>query len=82
MVLGDYLGVFVTSDGRTVEPYLPSADVSHIGSADLAAQSRRNRSLVILAAAGAERVGLIRQILKLGLCNAHVTDNETLKALS
>lgn len=81
-VLGDYLGVFVTADGRTVEPYLPSADVSHIGSGDLVAQSKRDRSLVILAAAGPERVGLMRQILKLGLCNALITDSETLNSLT
>jgi hypothetical protein len=76
-VTGDFLGVFFTPDGRIIEPYAPSMTVSHISSADLRELSRREDTIVLLAAGGKHKVRLIRQVLEAKLCNALITDADT-----
>jgi hypothetical protein len=80
-VVGDFLGVFITAAGRLVEPYAPSMTVSHIPSADLRELSKRDDTIVLLAAAGGHKVRLIRLVLEAGLCNTLITDSETAYAL-
>jgi DNA-binding transcriptional regulator LsrR (DeoR family) len=80
-VLGDFLGLFITPDGRILEPYPGSMTQSHIGAADLERFAKREDTLVMLAAAGGHKVKLIRQVLTMGLCNAVVTDEATARAL-
>ena len=79
--MGDFLGVFLTPDGRPVEPYAPSAMVSHIQSADLRELSKRNDTIVLLSTAGRHKMKLVRAIIEAGLCNAVITDHETACAL-
>ena len=80
-VIGDFLGVFLTPDGRTVEPYTKGATVSHIGSADLRELARRDDTIVLLTTAGRHKLRLLRAILAAGLCNAMILDRETAFAL-
>ena len=55
-VVGEFLGVFLTADGRAIEPYVPGANVSHIGSADLREHVKRNDTFVVLAASETSRL--------------------------
>lgn len=80
-VTGDFLGVFLTADGRLIEPYAPAMTVSHIPSSDLRELSRRDDTIVLLAAGGGHKVKLIRQVLEAGLCNTFITDVATAYAL-
>ena len=80
-VMGDFLGVFITGDGRIVQPYLPSMTVSHVAAADLQLFTKRDDAMVLLAAGGGDKVRLIRSVFELGLCNAFITDNATALAL-
>lgn len=79
--VGDFLGVFLTPDGGSVEPYPPTATVSHIASADLRAHAKRADTVVALAAAGNAKVEIIRLVLAAELCNVLVTDETTARAL-
>ena len=80
-VVGDFLGVFVTADGKLIEPYAPQMTVSHIPSSDLQGLSRRDDTIVLLVAAGMHKLRLTRSVLVAGLCNALITDAETAYAL-
>ncbi len=81
-VMGDFLGVFLTPDGRVVEPYAPTMPVSHVAAADLRVLSKREDTIVLLAAGGGHKVKLIQQVLSAGLCNTLITDASTAHALS
>ena len=80
-VVGDFLGVFLTPDGRAVEPWVPGGNVSHIGSGDLRAHAQRSDTIVALAAAGEHKVTLIRRVLEAELCNTLITNEATASAL-
>ena len=80
-VTGDFLGVFFSPDGKPVEPYPPGMTISHIAAGDLHAFSRRDDTLVALAAGGEGKVRLIRQVLEARLCNALLTDIPTANEL-
>ncbi|MEX2177584.1 MAG: sugar-binding domain-containing protein [Gemmatimonadaceae bacterium] len=80
-VTGDFLGVFFTPDGRTVEPYPPGMTVTHVAAADLRELSARDDTLVVLAAAGGHKTRIIRQVLAARLCNTLITDASTAAAL-
>ena len=80
-VVGDYLGVFLGDDGQPVEPYLPSAPVSSLGSADLYAYARRRDTLVVLVASSFMKTRTIKKALQMKLCNALVLDEETASVL-
>lgn len=76
-VMGDFLGVFITPDGRLVEPYAPGMTVSHVPSTDLRELARRDDTIVLLATAGAHKVKLVRAVIDAGLCNCLITDSHT-----
>ena len=76
-VIGDYLGVFITEDGRLVEPYAPSMTVSHIPSSDLQELAKRTDTIVALSVVGEHKVRLIRAVLEAKLCNTLITDIDT-----
>ena len=76
-VVGDFLGVFITADGRLIEPYSPQMTVSHIPSSDLRELAKRDDTIVLLAAGGGHKVRLIRLVLEAGLCNSMITDGDT-----
>jgi DNA-binding transcriptional regulator LsrR (DeoR family) len=80
-VVGEFLGVFLTADGRAIEPYVPGAAVSHISSADLREHAKRNDTLVVLAASGKPKFEIMRRVLEAELCNMLVTDEPTAAAL-
>jgi len=80
-VMGDFLGVFITPDGRIVTPYAPSMTASFIPGADLQELAKREDTLVILAAGGEHKLKLIWQLLELNLCNVLITDEFTAEAL-
>jgi DNA-binding transcriptional regulator LsrR (DeoR family) len=80
-VVGEFLGVFLTADGRAIEPYVPGAIVSHITSADLREYAKRSDTLVVLAASGKPKLQIIRRVLEAELCNELVTDEQTAAAL-
>jgi DNA-binding transcriptional regulator LsrR (DeoR family) len=80
-VVGDYLGVFLGADGQPVEPYLPSAPVSSLGSAALYAYARRADTLVVLVAADFVKIQPIKKALEAKLCNALILDEETASVL-
>lgn len=80
-VVGDFLGVFLGGEGESVEPYLPSAPVSHIGSAGLYAYAKRPDTLVVLVASHFMRLPAIKRALELKLCNALILDSETASVL-
>ena len=80
-VMGDFLGVFLTPDGRPVEPYARGSVVSHIQAADLRELAKRRDTIVLLSTAGRHKMKLIRAIIEAGLCNALITDFETACAL-
>jgi DNA-binding transcriptional regulator LsrR (DeoR family) len=76
-VVGDYLGVFLGEDGQPVEPYMPSAMVSSLGSATLYSYARRDDTLVILVGADFVKIQPITKALEANLCNALILDEET-----
>ena len=80
-VLGDYLGVFLGEDGQPVEPYLPSAPVSSLGSAELYAYAKRRDTLVVLVASSFMKIRTIKKALEMKLCNALILDGETADVL-
>ncbi|HMC57343.1 MAG TPA: sugar-binding domain-containing protein [Gemmatimonadaceae bacterium] len=80
-VIGDFLGVFFSADGRIVEPYAPSMPVSHIPAADLRRFSERDDAVVMLATCGVHKTRLIRHVLREKLCNLLVTADDTAAAL-
>jgi DNA-binding transcriptional regulator LsrR (DeoR family) len=80
-VIGEFLGVFLTADGRRIEPYLPTTTVSHIGSADLRDSARRSDTLVVLVAGGEAKLSTIRAVLDAELCNTMITDEKTARRL-
>jgi DNA-binding transcriptional regulator LsrR (DeoR family) len=80
-VMGDFLGVFLTPDGRPVEPYPRGSVVSHIQAADLRELAKRRDTIVLLSTVGRHKLKLIRAIIEAGLCNALITDFETACAL-
>ena len=80
-VLGDLLGVFLTPEGRSVEPYPPTSTVSHISGADLREHAKRPDTIVALAAAGEGKVHLIGRVLATEWCNTLITDEPTARAL-
>ena len=80
-VMGDFLGLFITPDGRIVAPYAPTMTASFIPGADLEQLAKRDDTLVILAAAGEHKLKLIWTLLDLSLCNVLVTDELTAEAL-
>ena len=80
-VMGDFLGVFITPDGRTLQPYTKQMVVSHIMAADLERFGQRNDALVLMACGGGQKVRLMRTALELKLCNALITDERTARAL-
>ncbi|MGH7636214.1 MAG: sugar-binding domain-containing protein [Gemmatimonadaceae bacterium] len=80
-VMGDFLGVFITPDGRTVQPYTKQMIASHIMSADLARFGQRDDALVVMACGGGQKVRLMRAALELKMCNALITDDRTARAL-
>src|SRR5688572_360988 len=80
-VMGDFLGVFITPDGRTLQPYTKQMTVSHIMAADLERFAQRNDALVLMASGGGQKVRLMRTALELKLCNALITDVKTARAL-
>jgi len=79
--LGDFLGVFLSPEGRSIEPYPPTSTVSHISGADLRAHAKRPDTIVALAAAGEGKVDLIRRVLAAEWCNTLITDEPTARAL-
>jgi len=81
IVAGDYLGVFCRVDGGVVEPYTASMVKSHLTAGDLQAHAKRGDTIVALAAAGDEKLEIIRRVLRLGLCNTLITDEPTARAL-
>ena len=81
-VVGDFLGVFLTPEGKLIEPYTPQMTVSHISSGDLYTLSKRDDTIVLLLAAGKHKLRLTRSVLQAGLCNALITDAETAHALT
>lgn len=81
-VVGDYLGVFLGADGQPVEPYMPSATVSSLGSATLYAYARRADTLVVLVAADFVKIVPIKKALEAKLCNALILDEETASVLT
>lgn len=80
-VVGDFMGVFITPDGKLIEPYAPQMVVSHIPSSDLHGLSQRDDTIVLLVSAGLHKMRLARSVLEAGLCNALITDAETARAL-
>jgi len=80
-VVGEFLGVFLTADGRAIEPYVPAATVSHISSADLREHAKRNDTFVVLAASGKPKHQIMQRVLEAELCNMLVTDEATAGAL-
>ena len=81
-VIGEYLGVFITEEGRLVEPYAPSMTVSHVPSSDLQQLAKRTDTIVALSVVGEHKVGLIRAVLDAGLCNTLITDVDTASVLA
>lgn len=80
-VMGDFLGVFITPDGKLVEPYAPSMTVSHVPSTDLRELAKRDDTIVLLSATGRHKMKLVRAVIEAGLCNALITDHQTACAL-
>lgn len=80
-VIGDFLGVFFSEDGQAVEPYLPTAPVSHLGSATLYKYARRPDTLVVMVAAGFLKVSPVEKALAAKLCNTLILDEETASVL-
>lgn len=80
-VVGDYLGVFLTEDGQPVEPYLPTAAVSNIGSAALYSYARRSDTLVVLVASIFMKMRTLERALAMKLCNALILDEHTASVL-
>jgi len=77
---GDFLGVFVGRDGRPVA-HPPAVPASLMSGDRLAHNARREDTLVVLAAAGAPKVRVIRAVLDARLCNTLITDATTARAL-
>jgi DNA-binding transcriptional regulator LsrR (DeoR family) len=75
--MGDFLGVFLTPDGRLVEPYAPNMTVSHVPSTDLHELAKRDDTIVLLTTSGRHKAKLVRAIIEAGLCNALITDLDT-----
>lgn len=80
-VMGDFLGVFMTPDGRTLQPYTKTMIASHIMAADLERFAQRDDALVLMAGGGGQKVRLMRTARELKLCNALVADERTARAL-
>jgi DNA-binding transcriptional regulator LsrR (DeoR family) len=55
--------------------------VSHISSSELRELSKRDDTIVLLAAGGGHKVKLIRLVLEAGLCNSFITNGATAYAL-
>lgn len=79
--VGDYLGVFLDAEGKTIEPYLPSAPVSNIGSGALYAYARRPDTLVVLVAALFLKLEAVVMALSARLCNALILDEDSASIL-
>ncbi|HYC53059.1 MAG TPA: sugar-binding domain-containing protein [Gemmatimonadaceae bacterium] len=81
-VIGEYLGVFFTEDGRVLEPWAPSMTVSHVPTADLWNLAKRTDTSVALSVVGEHKVRLIQAVLEAGLCNTLITDIDTASVLA
>jgi DNA-binding transcriptional regulator LsrR (DeoR family) len=80
-VTGDYLGVFLDEEANPIEPYLPAAHVSNIGSGQLYGYARRPDTLVVLVASLFMKLAPVKRALKAKLCNALVLDEHTASIL-
>lgn len=80
-VFGNFMGVFLSDDGQPVEPYLPSAPVTHLGSAALYAYSKRQDTLVLMVVSSFLKIPSIERALALRLCNALIVDAYTADVL-
>lgn len=80
-VMGDFLGTFITPDGRMLQPYTKQMTASHIAASDLERFAQREDALMLMACGGGQKVRLMRTALELKLCNALITDDRTARAL-
>ena len=79
-VRADFLGVFLTENGETVNaPDFASSSLPTAGS--LRANSLRSDTLIVLAAGGPTKIRAMQLTLSAGLCNSVVTDENTALAL-
>jgi DNA-binding transcriptional regulator LsrR (DeoR family) len=73
-VIGEYLGVFLTADGRLLEPYMPKHVVGLLGVTTLRVHAARADTMVVLLSKS-ERLELAARVAQAGLCNVVVTDS-------